>query len=281
MYALSFKTPNQGYRLICVYLQEMRQTVQTFSTALLDHVRTSAELDVILNYNPDPNTVPWEPGDRQSLERLKLAIKYKLKSVSRGRHEPDSRTVRLSNPLLSFQFVAHPNVQQLLAAIWYRGLPGFRRKTMFEQIIEVFRIGSSFFMYSTAFLMAPESEMGSFLKFPFVKFVCHSASYGAFLGTMIPVQITLCVALGNAINKKPRISAGLLAMASQRVEKLTLEILGHLGHEYLLEIVNTWNRKERGSMFGMVESMIVLFVFSRLPLISYFRPPSLLGTILI
>lgn len=64
------------------YLQEMRQTVQTFSTGLLDHVRTSSELDVILNYDPDPHKAPWEPGDRQTLERLKLAIKYKLKAVN-------------------------------------------------------------------------------------------------------------------------------------------------------------------------------------------------------
>lgn len=108
---------------------------------------------------------------------------------------------------------------------------------MFQQILDVFKIGSMFWVYSTAYLMAPESEMGLFLKHPFVKFVCHSASYAAFLG--------------------------LLAMASQRVEKLTLEILGYLGHDYLLEIVDTWNRKERGSMFGLVESMIVLYVLSK------------------
>lgn len=40
----------------------------------------------------------WEPGDHQSLDRLKLAINYKQK-----------------------QFVAHPSVQQLLASIWYEG----------------------------------------------------------------------------------------------------------------------------------------------------------------
>ena len=40
-----------------------------------------------------------------------------------------------------FQFVSHPNVQQLLASIWYEGLPGFRRKNMALQALEIVRIG--------------------------------------------------------------------------------------------------------------------------------------------
>ena len=35
------------------------------------------------------------------------------------------------------QFVAHPNVQQLLASIWYEGLPGFRQKNMILQVINI------------------------------------------------------------------------------------------------------------------------------------------------
>lgn len=59
----------------------MRQNVQEFATSLLDHTRTSHELEVMLNYNPLPGFDVWEPGDRQSLERLKLAISYKQKQV--------------------------------------------------------------------------------------------------------------------------------------------------------------------------------------------------------
>ena len=33
------------------------------------------------------------------------------------------------------QFVAHPNVQQLLASIWYEGLPGFRQMNMILQVV--------------------------------------------------------------------------------------------------------------------------------------------------
>ena len=59
----------------------MRQSVQEFATSLLDHSRTSHELEVMLNFNPLPGSEIWEPGDRQTLERLKLAIKYKQKMV--------------------------------------------------------------------------------------------------------------------------------------------------------------------------------------------------------
>ena len=77
-------------------------------TSVYNICRTSYELEVILNHNPDGD--PWEIGDIQTLERLKLAIKYKQKG-----------------------FVAHPSVQQLLASIWYEGLPGFRRKNIVQQ----------------------------------------------------------------------------------------------------------------------------------------------------
>ena len=91
-------------------------------TGLVDNTRTSYELEVILNHNPEG--VPWQVGppssrvqvgDTQTLERLKLAVEYKQKA-----------------------FVAHPSVQQLLASIWYEGLPGFRRKNVFRQVSDLF-----------------------------------------------------------------------------------------------------------------------------------------------
>lgn len=57
----------------------MRNQVQAFASALLDHARTSNELEIMLNYDPDGDI--WVPGERQTLERLKLAIKYKQKAV--------------------------------------------------------------------------------------------------------------------------------------------------------------------------------------------------------
>jgi transient receptor potential cation channel subfamily C member 4 len=84
-----------------------------------------------------------------------------------------------------FQFVAHPNVQQLLAKIWYDGLPGFRRKGMVGQCFQVAQLAASFPMYCSIYMMAPNSERGKFMKKPFVKFITHSASYAFFLSEFI------------------------------------------------------------------------------------------------
>ncbi|VVC45806.1 Transient receptor potential channel,Transient receptor potential channel, canonical,Ion transport [Cinara cedri] len=187
---------------------EMRNTVQTFATSLLDHVRTSYELEIMLNHNPKGD--PWEPGERLTLERLKLAIKYKQKA-----------------------FVAHPNVQQLLAAIWYDGLPGFRRKSMVGQMIEVGKLGAMFPMYGSMYMLNPDSKMGQLMKKPFIKFVCHSSSYAFFLT--------------------------LLALASQRAEFLALE---WIDTEWTRSILEEMTRKERGSIPGPIEAGIILYIIS-------------------
>ncbi|GFQ91603.1 transient receptor potential-gamma protein [Trichonephila clavata] len=136
--------------------QELRRQCQNFATALLDHTRSSYELEAMLNY--DPTGPAFEHGDRMHLSRLKLAIKYKQK-----------------------KFCAHPNVQQLLASIWYEGLPGFRRKNILLQMAEITRIGLMFPIFCTAYIIAPKSYLGRTLRKPFIKFICHSASYVTFL----------------------------------------------------------------------------------------------------
>ena len=87
------------------------EKTQIFRT--LDHARTSYELEIMLNY--DLMGPIWDPGETQTLQRLKLALKCKQKA-----------------------FVAHPNVQQLLASIWYEGLPGWRRMNIISQVINFF-----------------------------------------------------------------------------------------------------------------------------------------------
>lgn len=86
-----------------------------------------------------------------------------------------------------FQFVAHPNVQQLLASIWYESVPGFRRKNMLLQAAEMVRIGAMFPLYALAYILAPHSAAGRTLRKPFIKFLCHSASYFMFLCESIGV----------------------------------------------------------------------------------------------
>uniref|UniRef100_A0A182TJL8 Transient receptor ion channel domain-containing protein n=1 Tax=Anopheles melas TaxID=34690 RepID=A0A182TJL8_9DIPT len=136
--------------------QELRRQCQDFATALLDHTRSSHELEVLLNH--DPTGPAFEHGDRMHLNRLKLAVKLRQK-----------------------KFVSHPNVQQLLASIWYEGLPGFRRKNMALQALEIVRIGIMFPLFSFSYIIAPHSSLGQTMRKPFIKFICHSASYFTFL----------------------------------------------------------------------------------------------------
>lgn len=99
------------------------------------------------------------------LNRLKLAIKLKQK-----------------------KFVAHPNVQQLLASIWYDGLPGFRRKNIVYQGFDIFRIGIFFPIFSLFYIIAPGKGFGQTMRKPFIKFICHSASYFTFLCKYFKLQ---------------------------------------------------------------------------------------------
>ena len=79
------------------------------------------------------------------------------------------------------QFVAHPNVQQLLASIWYEGLPGFRQLNMVLQFLEVCRIGLLFPFFSIAYIVCPWASFSQKLRKPFIKFICSSSSYFTFL----------------------------------------------------------------------------------------------------
>ncbi|XP_050740535.1 transient receptor potential protein-like isoform X1 [Eriocheir sinensis] len=186
----------------------LRKQVMKFSSELLDQTRTKTELAIMLNYDPDGDV--WNEGEVNSLERLKMAIKYSQKS-----------------------FVAHPNVQQLLGAIWYDGLPGFRRKDMVNQCIEVFKLAAMFPVLSMAYMFCPNSDKGKFLKKPFVKFITHCASYMFFLM--------------------------LLALASQRIEYLLIE---WFGNRWLRSLLEEWKMKERGSLPGIVELGIIMYIFS-------------------
>ncbi|KAK4012303.1 hypothetical protein OUZ56_021403 [Daphnia magna] len=188
--------------------QELRKQCQDFATALLDHTRSSYELEVMLNH--DPKGPAFEHGDRMSLNRLKLAIKYRQK-----------------------KFVAHPNVQQLLASIWYEGLPGFRRKNMILQSLEVIRIGVLFPLFSILYILFPHSRAGKTLRKPFIKFICHSASYFTFLF--------------------------LLILASQRIETVFKNWVGRLPgvlEKWISDDVTT----KRGAPPTMIEWLILAWV---------------------
>ncbi|XP_034250296.1 transient-receptor-potential-like protein [Thrips palmi] len=142
---------------------ELRKSCQQFAVDLLQQIRSSTELAVILNH--DPNSPPYEDGEHMKLARLELAILYKQK-----------------------KFVAHPKVQQLLAALWYEGLPGFRRKSMVGKAQDLAVIALLFPLYCTVYMVAPDSRLGRHVRKPFIKFLLHASSYLFFLLVLILVS---------------------------------------------------------------------------------------------
>lgn len=58
---------------------DLRRQCQKFAVDLLDQSRSSKELAIILNH--DPNAPPYEDGDHMQLGLLELAINYKQKKV--------------------------------------------------------------------------------------------------------------------------------------------------------------------------------------------------------
>lgn len=142
---------------------ELRRQCQTFAVDLLDQSRSSQELAIILNY--DPESPPYMDGDHMKLTRLELAIDYKQK-----------------------KFVAHPNIQQLLAAMWYEGVPGFRRKSALDKIAIITKVAVLFPLYCMLYMIAPTCETSKFVRKPFMKFLIHASSYLFFLFLLILVS---------------------------------------------------------------------------------------------
>lgn len=136
--------------------EELSRTCKQFAKDLLDQTRSSKELEIILNYRDDIN--PLLDESTNDLARLKLAIKYCQK-----------------------EFVAQPNCQQLLASRWYDEFPGWRRRHWAGKLITCIFIGLLFPLLSILYLICPKNRYGLFIRKPFIKFICHTASYLTFL----------------------------------------------------------------------------------------------------
>ncbi|KAM8854466.1 short transient receptor potential channel 4b [Synchiropus picturatus] len=136
--------------------EQLSHTCKRFAKNLLDQTRSSKELETILNYSDNSNHMLEE--NTSDLARLKLAIKYEQK-----------------------EFVAQPNCQQLLASRWYDEFPGWRRRHWAVKLITCFFIGLLFPLLSIFYLICPKSHFGLFIRKPFIKFICHTASYLTFL----------------------------------------------------------------------------------------------------
>ncbi|XP_029140955.1 short transient receptor potential channel 4 [Protobothrops mucrosquamatus] len=136
--------------------EELSHQCKQFAKDLLDQTRSSRELEIILNYRDDNNLIEDQSGN--DLAKLKLAIKYRQK-----------------------EFVAQPNCQQLLASRWYDEFPGWRRRHWAVKMLTCIIVGFLFPVFSVCYLIAPKSPLGLFIRKPFIKFICHTASYLTFL----------------------------------------------------------------------------------------------------
>lgn len=135
---------------------ELRKQCQQFAVDLLDQTRTSQELAIILNHDPD--APPYMDGDHMNLARLEQAINYKQK-----------------------KFVAHPNIQQLLSSLWYEGVPGFRRKTGAQKLGICVKVAALFPFYCLMYMFFPGCNSATLMRKPFMKFLIHASSYLFFL----------------------------------------------------------------------------------------------------
>ncbi|XP_076339778.1 transient-receptor-potential-like protein isoform X2 [Tachypleus tridentatus] len=190
--------------------QALKRCCQNFSTSLLDHVRTSNELEIILNH--DPTKPPYEHGEQMSLARVEMAVNYKQK-----------------------KFVAHPNVQQLLSSLWYEGLPGFRRKSVIQQLWKIINIGVLFPFYAMMYMLMPSSGTAKLMRKPFVKFIIHSFSYLFFLF--------------------------LLILASQRIETVIVQLFGT--EEMRAELRYSLGR-QKGQPPTVTEWFIVIYIIAHI-----------------
>ena len=121
----------------------------------------------------------------------------KIPSVLKQRLE--KRHLR-SAVLLLFSKISLFHKFFLIMYFRYDGLPGFRRLSMVKQIVTIAKVACMFPFYSMMYIIAPTSPVGRLAKKPFIKFICHSASYMVFLF--------------------------LLAAASQQVDKVSCKIFG-------------------------------------------------------
>lgn len=143
---------------------ELRKQCQKFAVDLLHQSRDSQELAIILNHNSNTDTICVDRG-HMKLSRLTLAIQYKQK-----------------------QFVAHPNIQQLLAAIWYEGVPGFRRKSAIQKVFIILKVALVLPFYCILYMVAPQSNTAKLVRKPYMKFLIHASSYVYFLIILILVS---------------------------------------------------------------------------------------------
>lgn len=223
---------------------ELRRQCQQFAVDILDQSRSSQELAIILNH--DPESPPYMDGDHMKLARLELAINYKQK-----------------------KFVAHPNIQQLLAALWYEGVPGFRRLSASKKAMTCVKVAVLFPLYCLLYMVAPTCSTSELMRKPFMKFLIHASSYLFFL---CELHLFACFPGGGWMQKCENfpileviesVTDGLgvlsvvLILVSQRAE---VQVIQLFGTEEMRKALEEQLARQRGNGPTLLECVVVIYV---------------------
>ncbi|KAF8565740.1 hypothetical protein P879_04719 [Paragonimus westermani] len=227
--------------------EELSTKCEDFATKLLEETRSSVELSVVLNHDTGSRDIgghvrgiiPSQPGRTEEgylkLPRLKLAIKYEQK-----------------------KFVAHPHCQQLLASMWYDGLPGFRQKPLIAQMITIMVFCALFPVLAVCYMLAPNSKAGGLLRKPFIKFLCHSSSYVSFLGLLLLTAVRIESLVTNTMDERMN-DRGPLPSISEST--LVVYIVGFVWQE--MKKVYTWGfRAYVADMWHLLDFIMISMYIS-------------------
>ncbi|VVD01670.1 unnamed protein product [Leptidea sinapis] len=166
------------------------------NTAFAEQSRSSHELAIILNHDPEK---PFEDGEPMKLARLDLAMVFKQK--------------------------------QLLASLWYEGVPGFRRMSNFEKMLIIVRVALLFPYYCVLYMIAPNCSTGKIMRKPFMKFLIHASSYLFFLFILI--------------------------LVSQRAEVKAIQMFGP---EWMVKDIEEASKRQRGNGPTYLEVLVFIYV---------------------
>ncbi|XP_067652224.1 short transient receptor potential channel 7-like isoform X3 [Haliotis asinina] len=133
--------------------RQLADQLSEYVVKLLDRIRTQEELDLILNKTGDHTTEAYE-----NMARFQLALDYKEK-----------------------RFVAHPNCQQRLVHMWYRGMRSWDRSGTVRRLALVCMFILAYPFLVLMSLVHPTGKFSKILRYPFVKFLTQSFSHLVFL----------------------------------------------------------------------------------------------------
>ncbi|XP_074649130.1 short transient receptor potential channel 7-like [Tubulanus polymorphus] len=126
-----------------------------FACEMMDLCRGTQEVEAVLS----ESNIDGNGKRRDPLGRLKMAIRYEEK-----------------------KFVAHPNCQQHLTNIWYGPEMAFLQSANLLKKISFFFVFVPIVPFlCLAYLFAPNSKLGSWMRCPVTKFITHTISHLCFL----------------------------------------------------------------------------------------------------